>query len=193
MSTGDETAGPRQALAMLSNRCIREFMRDGLIRITPFRDELLAPSSYRLRCHRIRFHRVQPGGTLEHGSYSLEDGPYNLSPNEHVVISVEEQIVLSQGLVGTFYPASRCVEAGLILTAGRLDAEYDMAIVFGVFNASGEDVELTSQFEIARVGFTWLGSENMPDYSAAEPGAYIPHIETLRKGEETLDAEPHSA
>lgn len=74
-----------------------------------------------------------------------------------------------------------------MVTAGRLDAGYEADLVFGVFNAGRSEILLTSEFQLIRVTFGWLGNQNMPTYAGAPPGAYIPQMEQLRRRETELD------
>ena len=106
-----------------------------------------------------------------------------LQPREHVVVAIRERITLTEGFVADFFPASACIEKGLVLVAGRLDANYEHAIVFGVFNASAVEVQLDPTKQLARITFGWLGNDNRPNYSGFKPGAYIDRIADLRKTE----------
>jgi len=182
----DKSSLPRGPIPILSNSQIRRFMDHGAIRITPFHPDQLAPTAYRLRPHSVRFQRKREENEIEVGTFPLSIRPYLLQPKEHVVVSIEEEIVIGKGLVGTFYPASGCVESGLVLTAGRLDADYRHAIVFGVLNASGKEATLDHDFQLARISFTWLGEDNQPEYSGDSPASYILHLDEKRKKESTL-------
>lgn len=184
----------RQLLAhpipVLSNVRILNFMRDGMIRINPFAPEQLGPTCYRLRPGRIRFIRYDEG-LRDDGTIALHEDNvrYRLEPQEHVVVSINEEIEVSPGVVADFYPSSYCIEQRLVLTAGRLDAHYKHAIVFGVFNAGVDSVELTRDFQLARVTFGWLGQQNIPNYDGVPPGSYIHRIEDLRRRENELETQ----
>lgn len=182
----DTSSLPHQPIPILSNSQIRRFIDYGAIRITPFHSDQLAPTAYRLRPHSVRFQRRDEEGRIEVGTFPLSVRPYLLQPKEHVVVSIEEEIEIERGLVGTFYPASGCVEAGLVLTAGRLDANYKYAIVFGVLNASDKEAILELNFQLARISFTWLGEDNQPEYSGDSPASYILHLDEKRKKESAL-------
>lgn len=166
---------------ILSNVLIRVAMEEGRIQIAPFREDMLGPTAYRLVPHRVRFSRDDGFGNIERDSLLIADErPYLLQPKEHVVTSIRETIDLGPGFVGTFYASSRCVESGLDFTGGRIDSGYSHAIVFGLFNGSDELLALDPSFQIARVAFSWLGSLNVPDYDADEPGSYIEALEEKR-------------
>lgn len=75
-----------------------------------------------------------------------------LAPNDYRIVVVKERIVLCEGLVGQFLPASSAIEAGLLLTMGKLESPFGRGgeyIRFGVFNASGGEVELRSGSRVA--------------------------------------------
>ena len=73
------------------------------------------------------------------------------------------------------------------MTAGRLDAHYQGDLIFGLYNAGRVDVELTSATQIARVTFSWLGKDNMPQYVGRIPGAYNHRYQELREKEKELE------
>ena len=131
---------PHDPIPILSNSQILRFIECGAIRITPFHKDKLKPTVYHLFPHSVRFQRKLEEDKTETGTLSLDEHPYALQPKEHVVVSIKEVIFIEFGLVGTFYPASWCVEEGLVLTAGRLDPHYDKAIVFGVLNAADKEL-----------------------------------------------------
>ena len=56
-----------------------------------------------------------------------------------------------------------------------------------MFNAGRSGVPLTTEFQLIRATFGWLGRNNIPVYTGALPGAYIPQMEKLRKREVELD------
>lgn len=178
------------AIPVISNTLILRFMESGDIKIDPFSAERLGPTSYQLCPHRLRFHTEDEDGIiLADRVIRLRDEDHReLRPGEYAVVSPREQITLAEGFVADFYPSSWCVENRLVLTAGRLDSGYIGDLVFGVLNAGRFDVSITSQFQLARVTFGWLGSENKPVYTGAPPGAYIPELEQLRKREAELNS-----
>lgn len=169
-----------QPVPILSNEMIEQCLSESVIRIKPFHSDLLGPTFYGLQPHAVRYHRYDNEGLLEHGRTPLDEDLYRLRPQEYVIVSIEEQITIPQGMVGQFYPASRCIERGLLLTSGRLDAGYERAIVFGVRNASEEDVILSPDRQIARISFCWMGDGHIPHYEDAQPGDYIEDIDRIR-------------
>lgn len=180
----NEMMGREQPIPVLSNVSICEFKDAGLIEIAPFSEKRLAATAYHLNPYLIRYKKMDLSGELQGGTLSLEDNPYALQSGEHVVVSIREKIILAPGVIGNFFPASACIESGLVLTAGRLDANYKHAIVLGVFNASNDEVLLTPEYQLSRISFSWLGVDNIPDYNLVpEPGLYIDAVDKIRKPE----------
>ena len=171
---------PEAPIPVLSNNLIRRCLDAGWIAIQPFDEKYLAPSAYRLRSYKVRYHRRDEDSLLDSGSILLSARAYALQPKENVVVSIEEQITLREGLVADFYAASGCIEQGLVLTAGRLEPHYEHAIVLGLFNASDEEIILSPDLQIARVTFGWLGAQNLPSYQGGGPGDYIKGVGKLR-------------
>ena len=180
---------PDMPIPVLSNRWILKLLEMGTINIEPFDSDLLGPTAYRLTPHRMRFHfRDEEDLLIAPEIVHLDaDHGRELRPGEYGVISPRERISIAHGFVADFFPSSWCIENKLLVTAGRLDAGYEADLVFGVFNAGRSEILLTSEFQLIRVTFGWLGNQNMPTYAGAPPGAYIPQMEQLRRRETELD------
>ena len=184
MADNDSIGDPFDAaIPVLSNRLILYLIATDRITINPFNIDRLAPTAYQLCPHRVRY-RIddENGNPLEDTIIELvEDEWRDLRPGEYAVVSPIERITLAPGIVADFYPSSLCIEKELILTAGRLDENYQEDLVFGVFNAGRYNVRLTSEFQLTRVTFGWLGVKNIPLYSDEPPGTYIPDLALLRR------------
>lgn len=152
---------PSYPLPIIPARVLINMMEAGQLSISNFDPARLSPTAYHLSPWRVRFHQ-DLSGSAEFRTMSLEDATYRLVPGEGVVVSVRETIVVRRGIAGQFYPSSRCVEDGLILTSGRLEAGYRQAIILGVFNSSTRTVTLSPDYSLARVSFCWMGSEWAP-------------------------------
>lgn len=156
-------------------------MEAGKLSITPFNGDQLAPTAYRLCPHRVKYVIWDDDGFEIPQVTVLSDKKTKvLRPGEYVVVSPQEHIELGNGLIADFYPSSWCAERNLLVSSGRLDAGYTSELVFGVYNASRYDVELTKNFQLVRATFAWLGEHNMPTYSKV-PGAYLPQLNKLRQ------------
>ena len=64
-----------------------------------------------------------------------------------------------------------------------MDADYDkqnVDLVFGLYNASDNEVAISSDLQVARVSFAWLG-QYLPSYDEQQlPGSYVPNLQALR-------------
>lgn len=180
---------PNTPIPVLSNAWILALLEAGKINIEPFNAGNLGPTAYRLTPHRMRFHFRDEEGLLTPPEIIRLDADHGreLRPGEYVVVSPKEQISIAEGFVADFFPSSWCIENNLLITAGRLDAGYDADLVFGVFNAGRSEMLLSSEFQLIRVTFGWLGAHNIPVYAGSAPGAYIPQMEELRRREAELD------
>jgi hypothetical protein len=71
-----------------------------------------------------------------------KNGDYQFKPHEYAKIVIQQTIILPDGIVGRFIPASGLIEAGFGLTAGKLDPRYGEKkeqIQFGIQNLRGRE------------------------------------------------------
>ncbi|MDR1933395.1 MAG: hypothetical protein LBQ57_11325 [Spirochaetales bacterium] len=145
---------------MLTNIEIEEAISTGKIKIAPFDKKQLGINFYRLKPKKICISKFDDEGLLNEAIVPLEKR-YVLEPHEYVVIAVEERIVLAERFFGIFYPASVCIEKGLIVTCGHLNSNYMEEIRFGLFNAKNDECKIDLELDIARIEFTKI-SEDTP-------------------------------
>lgn len=174
---------PEVPVHTLSNVLVQKLIDKKIIRVENFERSRLGPTSYKLYAGKIRYISVD-GDYISHENTIILNmrNTYTLKPGEHVVISPMEKFVLSPGLYVTFFPASFCIENRLLLTMGRLDADYQGEIVFGAYNSSPDPVEISSGFDLARASIGWTGPQNLPDYEGnVEHASHIAEKERQRK------------
>lgn len=174
---------------MLTNVQVRDLMGKELIRIEPFEPSLLESNHYRLmNIEKIVYTKFDKEGILVNtGFHHMSDGNYCLAPGEYVVVSIAEKIVLGHGVFGEFYPASICIEEGLLLNCGRLNSFYEDSIRFGLCNVSSKEFVLRKNHEIARVFFTYVGENTPIEYKKNDGGDEYKHrLEILRKEQEEV-------
>jgi len=92
------------------------------------------------------------------GISNLKDSaaPYVFQPNEYAVVVVEERIILPDGVIGRFIPASGLIEKGFGLTAGKLDSIYGSEgeeIRFGLKNLKNKLNEYRYKSPLAYIQF----------------------------------------
>jgi deoxycytidine triphosphate deaminase len=173
---------------MLSNIQIEEFMKKGLINITPYNPNNLDVNRYRLYVDSIRINKTDDDGVLQIFKYDFSKGPYAIAPGEYVIVSIAEEIKLEKGFFGEFYPASLNIENGLILNCGQLQSFYNRPILFGLLNVSPIEFRLEKGYEIARLVFEYLGENTPIDYDRKQTDPeYDEKIKVFRKTEEELN------
>jgi deoxycytidine triphosphate deaminase len=163
---------------MLTNTEIEEAIASGNIKIAPFNKNQLGINFYRLKPKKIRISKFSGEGVLTEDTVLLEE-KYVLEPYEYAVIAVEERIVLAERFFGTFYPASVCIEKGLIVTCGHLNPNYTEEIRFGLFNAKNDECKIDLELDIARIEFTQI-SKDVPISTSNTSNNYDKIISRLR-------------
>jgi deoxycytidine triphosphate deaminase len=110
----------------LSNASVKELIKHRDIQFVNFDDSNLRLSHYRLRPGQL----WKPGIQKDDGSHrrvhvhDFEDGPYEFQPNEYLIVTAIEQIVLCEGMTGEVIGASTLIEQCFGLTSGKLDPGY---------------------------------------------------------------------
>jgi hypothetical protein len=119
---------------LLNNRLISKLHQDNELIINPWNAENLQIAQYALNPAQILYED-------DHGIERMHDleksGEYRFKPHEYAKVVVKQTIILPDGIVGRFIPASGLIEAGFGLTAGKLDPGYGAKkeqIQFGIQN-----------------------------------------------------------
>ncbi len=172
---------------MLTNIEIENFIKNGLISISPFNQSQLEVNHYRLNVNSI----IKRGEGEDFGvrlnKISLENNMYAIQPNEYLIIEVKEKIILGKGMFGEFYPASLNIESGLILNCGWLNSFYERPIRFGLYNAGPIEIRLHDKFEIARVNIHYIGENTPIDYNREKTNEkYLKMLQEVRKTESEI-------
>ncbi len=170
---------------MLTNVQIEEAIKSGSIKITPYNGALLDINNYRLKPRYIKISKFDSDGLLIEKTMDLKN-KYILEPHEYVVVSIEEKIILAERFFGRFFPASICIEKGLIITCGHLNSNYSKEIRFGLFNAKNDECKIDSDLDVARIEFEKI-DENIPiRYGNNYSDNYTEIISRLRSEKEEL-------
>lgn len=118
---------------LLNNRLISKLQEDGELKIIPWNPENLQVAQYVLNPAEILYE--DSAGREQRVDLKRED--YTFEPDEYAKVMVEQTVVLPDGIVGRFIPASGLIEAGFGITAGKLDPGYGEGgerIQFGIKN-----------------------------------------------------------
>lgn len=125
---------------MINNKQLLELCDVKAIDITPFDANLVRAVHYPMHVLAIRSRTASGTWRVNH-NFQDDEGPYDLAANEYVVVDIQEHIKLKEGIVGQFVAASNLVEAGLGITAGRLEHPFGQrgeVIRFGIKNMLSE-------------------------------------------------------
>ena len=141
----------------LTDALILQYRKDGRIRISPFDPGQLDPCAYTLTPDEFAFEELGTGGEPTSCRWSLErDGDRVFPAQEYAVVTVAEQIVLSDGMMGLFVPQSELIEAGFSLTCGKLDPGYGQGgeqIRFGIQNVRSRENVFRAEMSLAHLLF----------------------------------------
>jgi hypothetical protein len=146
------------------------------IKITPFDKERLKHPWYALYPYRIWSDLQHKLDKTHTGVIELDHESYELGPKEYAEVIIEERIILSEGIVGLFIPASFSIEQGILITAGKLDSNYSAAIKFGVFNAKWHPVGIYRSIPIVYIAFFQTN-----DFEESHPASYDPYDKMILK------------
>ena len=125
---------------VLSNSQINAMRNSRLMTIRPYDPSRMKLAHYKLRAgHLGTPGKLEQSGLRHHvHAHDFRDGPFPFQPHQYMIVQIKETILIPEGIVGNFVPASSLVEQGFGLTAGKLDSDYGEAdeqrILFGLVN-----------------------------------------------------------
>jgi deoxycytidine triphosphate deaminase len=163
---------------LLSNKQIELLIKGPSgFKINPYDRSRQKLAHYKLSPARI----LAPGplrkdGTRRHVEIGdLRDGTHVFKPAQYLIVEVKETVILPEGIVGQFTPASTLIEQGFGLVAGKLDSEYGSQgerILLGLVNLLDEENPFDPTLGIGHVSFTdFRGTERNPARFTAEERA----------------------
>ena len=171
---------------LLNNSQIRELMKLGLISIAPFDEKRLKDAWYCLHPRRVWIDHETRYAEPDYGLADVNVKAYKLEPGEYVEVEVEEKISLGEGIVGEFIPASGAIEAGILLTMGKLDSGYTERIKFGVFNAKKRETFVFCKSPIGYVQFFDVRGEGIAPSAVSEYDKMIREVRASEDGRELV-------
>jgi deoxycytidine triphosphate deaminase len=155
------------------------------INIDPFEQEKLKNPWYALH---PKWAWVDAEGRYTEPLYDkieiIRDSPFILDSHCYVEIEIDEKIILKDGIVGMFIPASHSIEDGLIVNVGKLDSNYRGMIKFGVFNAKSHEVAIHKTSPLAYLSFFDLRNNDVS--SKSNESDYDRNIKKMREAK-TID------
>jgi dCTP deaminase len=146
------TASVRRAaggdsLAVLSDVDIKDFVRDGKLRIDGFVEENLTPNGYDVTIEEI---------WLPATDTRFRQGAATIPPASWFVIGTKEYLALPPELVGEIWIRTTWIRKGILSSFGRIDAGFNGNLTFSALNASSKSVDIPIGERFAQVVFEEL-------------------------------------
>jgi len=168
---------------VLSDRTIRRLLGEGRIRIDPYDETLLQPSSVDVRVDRYFrvFHNAryafidvrEPQEDLTELVEVEEEQPFILHPGEFVLGSTLERITLPDDLVARLEGKSSLGRLGLLIhsTAGFIDPGWDGHVTLELSNVANLPITIYFGMKIGQLSFVQLTEAAEKPYGSAALGS----------------------
>jgi dCTP deaminase len=168
---------------VLSDRTIRRLIDEGRIRIDPYDESLLQPSSIDVRVDRFFrvFHNArypyidvkEPQDDLTELVELDGDSPFILHPGEFVLASTLERIRLPDDLVARLEGKSSLGRLGLLIhsTAGFIDPGWDGHVTLELSNVANLPITIYYGMPIGQLSFVQLSEPAEKPYGSGELGS----------------------
>jgi len=168
---------------VLSDRTIRRLLGEGRIRIDPYDETLLQPSSVDVRVDRYFrvFHNAryafidvrEPQEDLTELVEIEEEQPFILHPGEFVLGSTLERITLPDDLVARLEGKSSLGRLGLLIhsTAGFIDPGWDGHVTLELSNVANLPITIYFGMKIGQLSFVQLTEAAEKPYGSAALGS----------------------
>jgi dCTP deaminase len=168
---------------VLSDRTIRRLIGEGRIRIEPFDEELVQPSSVDVRVDRYFrvFHNArhpfidvkEPMEDLTELVEVSDSGPFILHPGEFVLGSTLERIGLPDDLVARLEGKSSLGRLGLLIhsTAGFIDPGWDGHVTLELSNVANLPITIYVGMRIGQLSFVQLSEPAEEPYGSDRLGS----------------------
>lgn len=145
----------------LSNAHVVELIDHNEIKFFNFVQANLKLSHYRLRPSDLwkPMEQKTDGSHRRVHVHSFSEGAYRFEPNEYLIVTTIEHIVLPEGMTGEVIGASTLVEQGFSLVSGKLDPGYGdldgkhQDFIMGLKNMMNADNYFYPESGIANISF----------------------------------------
>ncbi|KAA0233311.1 MAG: dCTP deaminase [Acidimicrobiales bacterium] len=168
---------------ILSDRSIRQALKEGRISIEPLDDSMIQPSSVDLTLD--RWFRVFLNHTMGHIDVKQDlenltqlvevspDEVFMLHPGEFVLASTAERIALPDDLVARLEGKSSLGRLGLLIhsTAGFVDAGWDGHLTLELSNVANLPITLYPGMKIGQISFLQMTTPAEHPYGSVEVGS----------------------
>jgi dCTP deaminase len=168
---------------VLSDRTIRRLLEEGRIRIDPYDESLVQPSSVDVRVDRYFrvFHNaLYPFIDVKQQQEDLtelveigDEQPFILHPGEFVLGSTLERLQLPDDLVARLEGKSSLGRLGLLIhsTAGFVDPGWDGHVTLELSNVANLPITIYYGMKIGQLSFVQLTEPAERPYGAGELGS----------------------
>jgi dCTP deaminase len=168
---------------VLSDRTIAARIADGRIRIDPYDDSLLQPSSVDVRVdryfrvfHNARYPYIDVKQAQEGLTEELEigdDEPFILHPGEFVLGSTLERVTLPDDLVARLEGKSSLGRLGLLIhsTAGFIDPGWDGHVTLELSNVANLPITIYYAMKIGQISFMQMTEPASAPYGSSSLGS----------------------
>src|SRR6266496_4748434 len=168
---------------VLSDRTIRRLLAEGRIRIDPYDEALLQPSSVDVRVDRLFrvFHNARyPFIDVKQAQEDLtelveiaDDQPFILHPGEFVLGSTLERLQLPNDLVARLEGKSSLGRLGLLIhsTAAFVDAGWDGHLTLELSNVANLPITLYPGMRIGQISFLRMTTAADAPYGSKSVGS----------------------
>lgn len=141
---------------LITNRQLRQLIKQKEIEIAPFDQNSLKTTHYTLRPGRV-LGRQADGSWKQLHSFKEDKHDFSIPADGYVLIEVLELVkIASEGMVGRFIPTSNLIDAGLLLNAGQIDNKYGVngeGLRFGIKNMLSVPNPIGPNTRLAHVEF----------------------------------------
>ncbi|MFQ6107790.1 MAG: dCTP deaminase [Thermoplasmata archaeon] len=134
-------------MTILSDEDIHEFMREGKLRITNFREENLTPNGYDLTIEEVFVSGVDR---------TVNEGRAEVPPQTWFAIGTKERVEMSEDLAAQLWIRTSWARRGVMASFGKIDAGFEGNLTLSAFNSSKEVIDVPIGETFAQVVFERL-------------------------------------
>ncbi|MDR2701054.1 MAG: hypothetical protein LBB72_01320 [Spirochaetaceae bacterium] len=148
---------------MLTNAQIEEALTNGEIEITEYNPNHLGLYYYILTPAKVIIGKTadDDGLLADTRAHDLDYSSFGIAPGQNITVAFKEHIILPKKYYGSLFSCSLCIEAGLHLTFGEIEPEYNDELRIGITNMRDYEFVLRSKCELVKVRFEKF-PENAP-------------------------------
>ncbi|KAA0007486.1 MAG: dCTP deaminase [Thermoplasmata archaeon] len=137
-------------MVVLSDRDIKEAIKNSEISIEPFVEENLTPNGYDLTIDEVYIKK-----TGQH----IKEGVARVPPLTWFAVSTKEFVKMGSRVASQLWIRSSYARKGIIAGFGKVDAGFHGTLTVGCFNANHEEVEIPIGDRFCQIVFETLFSQ----------------------------------